>query len=676
MIISGVILLALTIGVGIGLLLGRRPELRATLQELEVEKEKFRIIADYSYCWEYLVDLDGRLLYISPSCERLTGYTQEMFMNDPELLVSIVHSEDRERVRSHHDEFLYVEKNHFMEFRIITKDNEERWISHVCYLAYDRSGNVVGRRGCNTDVTDRKKRDMALVAHGEELHKWGQIFKHSGWGIAVCNPQSNSYDLMNPEFLRMHGYEENELGPSPVSLFVTAYAMEKVPEYMKEADEYGHHSFELDHVKKDGSVFPCLVDMTAVKDQNGKTIFRVNNVQDITERRRFEETLLLAKEQAEVANKAKSDFLANISHEIRTPLNGLFGMLQLLEETRLTEEQAEYVTAAMSTGRNLLTILNDILSFTKLETGDYKLLKEPFNIRETCESVRGTFALSLMEKSLDFSIVVDEAIPQEMLGDERRIRQILINIIGNAVKFTEQGAISANLHRLPNFRGDDSVVIGLEVNDTGIGIETEKLGQIFAPFTQVDMSYTRRYGGLGLGLGVVKRIVELMDGNMFVDTYPGEGTTVFMTLRLGRSAEMPQQAGNEQAAVEEKRPMHILIVEDDAANMLAISRFMEKKGYRISSAQNGQEALDAIYKERFDCIIMDIQMPVMNGVEATKAIRTSPKYSRRAMTPIIALTAFALEGDKNMYLEIGMDDYLTKPVNLEDLFTAVNRLAQ
>ncbi len=675
MIISGVFLLALTLGVGIGLLLGRRPELRATLRELEAEKEHFRIIADYSYCWEYLVDLNGQLLYVSPSCERMTGYTQEMFMNDSGLIVSIVHPEDRDRVQTHHEEFSYLEKSHSMEYRIITQDGEERWISHVCYLAYDRAGNIVGRRGCNTDITERKKRDMALTEQGEELRKWKQIFKHSGWGIAICNSQNNTYEMMNPEFLRMHGYEEDSLGPSSVSQFITPYAMEKLPEYISAADANGHHTFELDHLKKNGSIFPCLVDITAVSDQQGKILFWVNNVQDISERRRFEETLLLAKEQAEVANKAKSDFLANISHEIRTPLNGLFGMLQLLEETRLTEEQAEYVAAAMSTGRNLLTILNDILSFTKLETGDYKLLKEPFNVRETCESVRGTFALSLMEKGLDFTFTVDEALPQELLGDERRIRQILVNIVGNAVKFTQQGSISTQLHLLPNFRDDDTVVIGIEVSDTGIGIEAEKMEQIFAPFTQVDMSYTRRYGGLGLGLGVVKRIVELMDGDMYVDTLPDAGTTVFMTLRLARSTRMQEQPAYEHAE-KESRPMHILIVEDDAANMLAISRFMEKKGYRISSAQNGQEALDALYKERYDCIIMDIQMPVMNGVEATKVIRTSPKYSRRAMTPIIALTAFALEEDKNLYLDIGMDDYLTKPVNLEDLFTAVNRLSQ
>lgn len=673
-IISGV--LALAIGLGFGLLIGRRQRLRAALTEIEAEKEQFRIIADTSYYCEYLLDLEGNTLYVSPSCVRLTGYTSEAFLEDPNLFVSIVHPDDRAEVQEHVKAFLQQEKMAFLEYRIIKKDGGECWISHVCAPAYDRFGSVMGRRGCDRDITERTQRDEAILHQREELRKWEYVFKHTGWGIAIRNPHTETFELMNPEFLRMHGYDDKEPGPSPVPRFLTPYALERLPEYVRIAEEQGYHDYELDHVKKDGSVFPCSVDMTAIKDEQGSTVYWVHNVQDISERRRSEEDLLLAKEQAEVANKAKSHFLANISHEIRTPLNGLFGMLQLLEETSLTEEQSEYVAAALTTGRNLLTILNDILSFTRLEAGEYKLLNEPFLIRETCESVRGTFALNLMEKGLDFAITFDDAIPQELLGDERRIRQVLVNVVGNAIKFTDQGGIEIHLHLLPNRGDDDSLLIGCEISDTGIGIDPEKLEQIFAPFTQADMSYTRRYGGLGLGLGLVKRIVELMDGNMFVDSFPGEGTTVFITFRLLRPVEEAHHPGDQIVAEAKSRAVHLLVVEDDSANMLAISRFMEKKGFQISSAQNGQEALDILSKERFDCIIMDIQMPVMNGVEATKAIRTSPKYSRRATTPIIALTAFALEEDKNMYLEIGMDDYLTKPVNLDDLYLAVSRLAQ
>ena len=597
-------------------------------------------------------------------------------MTDPDLFFSIVHSEDQEMVRAHYKDPDLKDETQSMVYRIIDTDGTERWISHICYPLYDDSGKYIGRRGCNSDISELKQRDQALIGHEAELQKWGQIFKHTGWGIAVCDPRVTTYDLMNPEFLRMHGYEDNELNSSSVERFLASHALENLPELIRVAEEQGHHAFELDHVRKDGSIFPCSVDMTAVRDEHGSIIYWVNNVQDITERRIFEESLLLAKEQAEVANQAKSHFLANISHEIRTPLNGLFGMLQLLEETSLSEEQKEYVMAAMTTGRNLLTILNDILSFTKLETGEYKLLKDPFDIRNTSEIVRGTFALNVLEKGLELAISVDEAIPQELMGDERRMRQVLVNVVGNAVKFTDKGRIEVHFYLLPHRRDEDSLLIGCEICDTGIGIEPEKVTQIFTPFTQVDMSYTRRYGGLGLGLGVVKRIVELMDGNMFVDSMPGEGTTIFMTFNLHRSPNAHEQVERPQKIVNESPAMHILIVEDDPANMLAISRFLEKKMVRISTAHNGQEALTKVSQEKFDCIIMDIQMPVMNGVEATRMIRTSPKYSRRARTPIIALTAFALEEDKNLYLEIGMDDYMTKPVNLEDLYTAVSRLAQ
>ncbi|MGH8219138.1 MAG: PAS domain-containing protein [Steroidobacteraceae bacterium] len=636
--------------------------------------------------WE--MDLVSRKHWASSSYSLLLGYDpSELALDTMDQIDGLIHPDDLAATREISVQHLESGTPYQHEIRMRHKDGSYRWFLVRALAEKGPDGRAIRLSGSVEDIHKQKLAESALA---DARHRFERAIRGTQDGLWEWDLLRRSL-WVSPRFEAILGHPEGAI----------SRALSSPSELVHPEDRETCERAQRTHFEQNE---PCDLEVRmraasgvyrwvrmrgqSERDAFGRPLRLAGSMQDVTEARAARDALIQASEAAQAASRSKSAFLANVSHEIRTPMNGILGMTSLLLDTRLDPSQREFAETIHASASSLLAVINDILDFSKIEAGKLDIDLSAMNPADSVEEVRAILAFQAAAKSLELEATVDASVPRRVLGDRQRIRQCLINLVSNAIKFTHTGAVSVRV--LPLSSDDGTTLTRFEVRDTGIGIARETLATLFQPFTQADSSTTRHFGGTGLGLSIVRRLVELMGGEVGVESELGRGSTFWFVLPFpivqGEADGTAHAAGPERGVSERRGGADdlasgvfagrytgkVLLVEDNAINQKVARSFLERLGCRVTLAANGLEAVHAFAQARFDLVLLDLQMPLMDGYAATSCLRKLEQGRRR--TPIIALTASAMTGQLERCLEAGMDDLLPKPLEVRRLQAVLDRL--
>jgi PAS domain S-box-containing protein len=628
-------------------------------KKAESELEILSFATRRSPCGVVIRDSKANVIWVNEALEKLLGYTLDELKGK---LINIIGEETDEDVIKGVVSDFEQNKPYEAELKVYKKDKTPIWVLISNSPLFNESGNVERQIGMMVDITARKKAE-------EQLTMLSLVASNTTSGV-IINNKDGKIEWVNKAFEKITGYtledsKNKPLGDVLKGELTDVSIIQKSRELSK-----NKQSFEVDLLvyHKDGQPLWISVINSVILNNEGKVDKYIEVIIDITAKKKVEIELIAAKEEALQLSRAKDMFISVMSHEIRTPLNAVIGMSHLLLDDNPIETQKENLGILKFSAENLMTLINNILDFTKIETSNIELEKTDVNLRELVQSITHSMQFNASEKKIYIKFNIDEDTPEIVIGDRTRLCQILLNLTGNAVKFTEAGGVTVDLRVIE--QTDKYVKIRFSVSDTGIGIANDKINTIFESFKQAEADTSRKYGGTGLGLAITKSLVELHDARINVDSVLGQGSTFWFTIKFDKGYT---NANNNNNKVETGLQLNVLVVDDNQINRLLINKVLTKWGATIDFAENGLEAINKIERNgNFDVVLMDIHMPVMGGLEATEIIRSKgdPYYQQ---LPIIALTASMLNNEINEMGNAGMNDYILKPFDPKSLFDKLSK---
>lgn len=566
---------------------------------------------------------------------------------------------------------LITNKLHNVSFetRVLTQNKQLKWVKVTSSIIEHSPNGSKQFISLIEDINDQKIA-QEILARNEE--KWRHVVENMELGIIELN-EKGTITKLNNQASKIIGYVDSEIkGENIDCLIHDEYSRDLFYENWRLRKRLNHTAYEIKINKKNGKSGWILISGIPLRDNSNNFTGVLKIIMDITSRKKVLENLEIAKKMAEDSSKAKENFLANMSHEIRTPMNAIMGMAGLLKEAQNEMEKSKYIEAIENSSKNLLVIINDVLDISKIQANKLSLDKIPFKLSKVLHDLKELLVYKAEEKGILLNLEINKAIPDDLIGDPVRLNQILTNLISNAIKFTDDGHVKCKVELIKETI--DRVHLEISVSDTGIGISEEMQDNIFESFIQEDQTTSRKYGGTGLGLTITKRLVELHHGEIKVHSIKGKGTTFTFDISYKKD-DNPQETKkdiefNAEFNLDKTKGLKVLLVEDHKINQLLAETILAKWKIHVTTADNGEIAIEKLKKESYDLVLMDVQMPVMDGLEATKHIRTILKNN----IPIIALTANAIKGDNVKCIQAGMNSYVSKPINPSILFNKIIEL--
>jgi PAS domain S-box-containing protein len=614
-----------------------------------------------------------QIQWIDGAVSPISGYTNEELL-ELGCFLPLVHPDDRDQVFNHIQSFMPGERK-MIEFRMVTKNKETRWVSHHGQCETGKSHGELVLLGAVKDITDRKQVKEALRSSQDLLARTQQIAQVGSWQFDVLEKKLT----WSAETYRIFGVIDKTCEPTYESFLKSVHPKDraKVEQAYSSSLLDGEDTYEIEHrlIKENsGEVRHVLEKCQHERDESGAVIRSIGMVQDITERKLNEKALLAATRSAKAANQSKGLFLAKVSHEIRTPMTAIIGFSELLEDANLTPDERMYLEAIQSSTSNLSSLLQDILDLSKVDAGELVIKQKDFNLHKLINELVSTQKMQIEVKKLSFNLSVDNNVPEVLIGDPLRIQQVLLNLLNNAIKFTEKGEISVAV--TVTEETGHWVMLDIAVRDSGVGISKSKQKQIFEPFAQAHADSAHHYGGSGLGLTISRSLADLMGGSLRVESQEEVGSTFHLIVPMQRlNGNKSEKFTTEREPLAWKGPpLKILLAEDNTVNSVFIETVLKNLGHSVTVAENGRIALDTLKMNNFDVALMDIQMPFISGIDVLGVIRKMEEISGKHLN-VIALTAYSLIGDQEKYLEMGFDGYLSKPFKQKELIDQLARVA-